>query len=105
MFRNYLLTAIRNLRRNKIYSLINMLGLSLGLAAAILILLYVKDEVSYDRFHTQLPQIYRVYNTSVNEETKEVRKSAITGYFQGPRFSASVPEIKSFTRLHNNSVD
>lgn len=105
MFRNYLLTAIRNLRRNKIYSLINMLGLSLGLAAAILILLYVKDEVSYDRFHAQLPQIYRVYNTSVNEETKEVRKSAITGYFQGPRFSASVPEIKTFTRLQNNSVD
>lgn len=105
MFRNYLLTAIRNLRRNKIYSLINMLGLSLGLAVAILILLYVKDEVSYDRFHAQLPQIYRVYNTSVNEETKELRKSGITGYFQGPRFTRSVPEIKSFTRLQSNIVD
>ncbi len=105
MFRNYLLTAIRNLRRNKIYSLINMLGLSLGLAAAILILLYVKDEVSYDRFHSQLPQIYRVFNTSVNEETRELRKSAISGYFQGPRFTASVPEIKGYTRFQNNSVD
>ncbi len=105
MLRNYLLTAIRNLRRNKIYSLINMSGLSLGLAAAILILLYVKDELSYDRFHNDLPQIYRIYSESINEETQELRKSAITGLFQGPRFTAKVPEIKSFSRFQNNNVD
>ena len=51
MIRNFFKTAIRNLFRNKVYSLINILGLSLGLACTMLIILYVKDEVSYDRFH------------------------------------------------------
>ncbi|KYP16349.1 ABC transporter permease, partial [Flavihumibacter sp. CACIAM 22H1] len=105
MIRNYLLITLRNLRRNKVYSLINILGLSFGLAAAILILLYVKDEVSYDRFHTQLQHTYRLYNISKNEETNETRKSGITGYFQGPRFAASVPEIKYFSRYQQRNVD
>lgn len=105
MIRNYLLITLRNLKRNKVYSLINILGLSFGLAAAILILLYVKDEVSYDRFHTQLNQTYRISNKSINEETNEVRRSAITGYFQGPRFAASVPEIKYFSRYQHRNVD
>jgi putative ABC transport system permease protein len=60
MFRNYFKTAFRNLKRNKAYAFINILGLSLGLASVILILLYIKDEVSYDRFHRDVDRIYRV---------------------------------------------
>lgn len=105
MIRNYLLTAIRNLGRNKVYSFINILGLSFGLAAAILILLYVKDELSYDRFHEKLPQIYRVVSTDKDRKTGEVRKSAITGYIQGPHFASAVPEILQFSRLHQGAVD
>lgn len=105
MIRNYLLTAIRNLGRNKVYSFINILGLSFGLAAAILILLYVKDELSYDRFHEKLPQIYRVVSTDKDRKTGEVRKSAITGYIQGPHFASAVPEIQQFSRLHQGAVD
>ena len=54
MLKNYFKIAFRNLFRNKVYSLINILGLCIGLACSILILLYVKDEVSYDRFHSNL---------------------------------------------------
>ena len=51
MHKNYFKTALRNLLRNKIYSFINITGLSLGLACAMLIMLYVRDDVRYDRFH------------------------------------------------------
>ncbi len=51
MLRNYLKIAIRNMKRHKGYSLINISGLAIGMACCILILLYVTDELSYDNFH------------------------------------------------------
>ena len=60
MLKNYFNTTIRNLLRNKVYSSINIVGLSLGLACAMLIILYTKDELSYDRFHGKVRNIYRV---------------------------------------------
>ena len=64
MFKNYFKTAFRNLARNKIYSFINIAGLSIGLACAMLIMLYVKDEVSFDRFHKNANNIYRIARKS-----------------------------------------
>ena len=64
MFKNYFTTAFRNIRRSKIYSFINIFGLSLGLSSAMLIILYVKDELSYDRFHKNVDHIYRVVSKS-----------------------------------------
>ncbi|MFQ5606197.1 MAG: ABC transporter permease [bacterium] len=60
MFNNYLKIAIRNLTKNKGYSFINVFGLSIGMAACILILLFVQDELSYDKFHENGDRIYRV---------------------------------------------
>lgn len=60
MFKNYFKTAFRNLTRNKIYSLINIAGLSIGLACAMLIMLYVNDEASFDKFHKNVNNIYRI---------------------------------------------
>ena len=60
MFRNYLKTAIRNLLRHKGFSFINIAGLALGMASCILILLWVLDERSYDRYHKNADQLYRV---------------------------------------------
>lgn len=60
MLKNYLKTAIRSLLKNKIYSFINILGLSMSLASCILILLYVQHEFSYDNFHKDADKIYRV---------------------------------------------
>ncbi|NJN25768.1 MAG: FtsX-like permease family protein [Cyclobacteriaceae bacterium] len=60
MFQNYLRIAIRNLLKQKFYSVINILGLSVGIAATLFIMLYINDELSYDRFHAQIDQMYRL---------------------------------------------
>jgi putative ABC transport system permease protein len=104
MFKNYFKIAFRNLRRNKIYSFINISGLSIGLACAMLILLYVKDEVSYDRFHNNVGNIYRVVTDNVDKEGNR-RKDGNSGYFQGPRFTQNVPGIESFVRLQSWTQD
>ena len=99
MFKNYFKTALRNLTRNKIYSFINITGLSLGLACSMLIILYVKDEVSYDRFHKEVNQIYRITSQSFDKKENKIHRDGNTGYLQGPRFTANIPGIQSFVRL------
>jgi len=99
MFKNYFKTAFRNLARNKIYSFINIAGLSLGVACAMLIMLYVKDEVSFDKFHKNVDNIYRVVS-----QRKE-NKIPVTGLLQGPRFTQNVPGIKSFVRIDSRYED
>lgn len=99
MFRNYLLTAFRNLNRNKLFSIINIIGLSLGLACVMLIILYSKDEVSFDRFHEKGPQIYRVVNERIGPDKKSLGTSGNTGMVQGPAFSSQIPEVETFVRL------
>ena len=59
MFKNYLKIAWRNLIKNKLYSIINITGLSVGVACSMLIFLYVSNELSYDEFHKDAEQIYR----------------------------------------------
>ena len=105
MFKNYFKIAFRNLQRNKVYSFINIAGLSLGLAAAMLIILYVKDEVSYDRFQKNIANTYRITFTMLNKDGGVEHRDGITGYFQGPRFTANVPGIQSFVRLQSGGVD
>jgi putative ABC transport system permease protein len=60
MFRNYLITALRNLARHRLYSFINIGGLAVGLACAIFILLFLRDELSYDRWIPGSENVYRV---------------------------------------------
>jgi putative ABC transport system permease protein len=60
MFKNYLKIAVRSLFKHKAYSLINILGLAVGIAASVLIFLYVRDETSFDRFHAKAGRIYRI---------------------------------------------
>lgn len=105
MIKNYFKIALRNIRRNKVYSFINIAGLSLGLAAAMLIILYVKDEVSYDRFQKNVDNIYLVTFTGYNPDGSIEHRDGISGYFQGPKFSANVAGIKSFVRLQNTDVE
>ena len=63
MFKNYVKIAARNLLKQKVYSSINIVGLSLGMACCILIYLYVRNEWSYDKFHQNADRIYRAYIT------------------------------------------
>jgi putative ABC transport system permease protein len=105
MFRNYFKIALRNLSRNKVYSSINIIGLSLGLACAMLIILYTSDELSYDRFHTNADKIYRVISDRVNPDGSVEYKSTSSGVFQGPRFSANIPELQSYVRMQGGFRD
>src|SRR5215813_473279 len=95
MFKNYFKTAFRNLARNKVYSFINIAGLSIGLACAMLIMLYVNDEVSFDRFHKNAKNIYRIVSK------RKENKIPVTGFLQGPRFTQNIPGFKSFVRVEN----
>jgi putative ABC transport system permease protein len=105
MIKNYFKTAFRNLLRNKVYSFINIAGLSLGLACAMLIILYLKDEVSYDRFHTNVNSIYRIILGQSGPNANRGQKMGITGFLQGPKFTAKIPEIKSFVRVMGGYED
>ena len=60
MIKNYLLIAFRNAARNKVYTLINLLGLAIGIASSLMILLFVVDELSYDRHNEYFKDIYRI---------------------------------------------
>lgn len=103
MFKNYVTIALRNLSRNKIYAFINIAGLSIGLACAMLIMLYVKDEVSFDKFHKDVNHIYRIVAKAKFNGTEY--KSTNTGFLQGPRFTQNVPGIKTFVRVQSGAED
>ena len=103
MLKNYFITAWRNIRRNKVYSFINIAGLSLGLACAMLIILYVKDEVSFDKFHGNVNNIYRI--CAVTKFAGETHKGGNTGYLQGPRFAQNIPGIDAYVRIQSGSED
>jgi len=105
MYRNYILTTLRHLFRNKVYSFINIAGLSLGLAAAMLILLFVKDELSYDQFHTKKAQMYHIVRRMSNPDGSKFAEDGYTGLLQGPRFTANIPAIKGYVRIVNNYQD
>ncbi|RFS22765.1 ABC transporter permease [Chitinophaga silvatica] len=103
MFKNYLKIAFRNLTRNKIYSFINIAGLTIGLTCAMLIILYIKDDASFDRFQNNKSNIYRVVLKSAFKG--EEHQMSSTGLFQGPRFAQNVSGIKGFVRVHESSAD
>jgi len=105
MIKNYFITAFRNLRRNKVYSIINIVGLSLGLACAMLIMLYVNDEVSYDRFLPNVGNIYRVVYKDIKPDGGIQSYNQHTGFLQGPKFAAGIPEIQYFVRFRENYKD
>jgi len=71
MLSHYLKTALRNLRKQRFYALLNVLGLALGLACCLMILLYVQDELRYDEFHHQADRIYRVNEIIEDDEVGE----------------------------------
>lgn len=92
MYHNFLLTALRQMSRSRIYSIINIAGLSLGLAAAMLILLFVKDEVSYDQFHAQKANIYRVVRAMHNPDGSLFATDGYTPLFPGRALPPASPK-------------
>ncbi len=97
MLRNYLKITYRNLIKRKFYSILNILGLSVGLTSFLLIALFVKKELSYDRFHTDVDQIYRM-DFEADFEGPEFKLACI-----GPPIAAAMeagfPEVEAATRI------
>ena len=105
MLKNYITIALRNLWKNKIFSFINIAGLSIGLACAMLIILYTKDELSYDRFHKNNPNIYRIVNRWYNPDGSLKHGDGNTGDIQGPSFVSKIPEMQSCLRIQSGSTE
>lgn len=70
MLRNYLQVAIRNLRKNKWFSLINVIGLTIGITSSLIIFIYINQELSYDKFHNDAERVYRVIKSTVSATGK-----------------------------------
>jgi putative ABC transport system permease protein len=98
MFRNYFIIAWRNLRQNRISSLINIIGLSAGLTCFIIIFLYVREELSFDRWNTNADRIYRVVKDFVNDDGTRI-PDATTPPALAPSLRRDMPEVKYATRL------
>src|SRR5436190_1990626 len=81
MFRNYLLIASRNFKKQKFFTLLNMFGLALGLASAILIFLYVSDELRYDDMHPYYKNTYRIGTTWTNADGQTFNNTESPGFF------------------------
>lgn len=99
MLRNYVKIAWRNLVRNKVFSAINISGLAIGLSASLLILLYVSDELNYDRYNTKIDRIYRL-NTDAKFGGRAV-SLAVTPDPLGPTLKQDYSQVEQFVRLHH----
>jgi putative ABC transport system permease protein len=97
MLKNYFKVAWRNIIRHKGYSFINIFGLAAGIACCILIMVWVQNELSFDRFHGKSDRIYRLYNElTLNGQT---RTAPVTSAPMAPALRQSFPEVESAVRL------
>ena len=94
MFKNYLKITLRNFKKQKIYSFINLSGLSLGLACFVLISLWARYELSYDQFHTKKDRIFRILNG-----TDDGNFGTSVSYALGPELEQNYPEIELSCRV------
>ena len=102
MIQNFFKIAIRNLFKDSFYSFINIFGLSIGITTCLLIMLYVNNEMSYDKFHTDYERTYRVTTKARMSETE----TSFFGVSSAPladRFINEIEEIEAITRLHQLS--
>ena len=100
MIKNYWRIAIRGFKRQPGYTLLNVLGLTVGVAATLFILLYINAELRYDRFHTRHAQIYRV--SSDITEPDDAFRWAVTQTPLGMQLKSDYPEVEQFTRFIPN---
>ena len=97
MFRNHLIVAWRSLLRGRSFTLINLSGLTIGMASALLILLWVQNELSFDRDWVNSDRLYQVWNQDMNKEG--IQKWPVTPKPVGPALKKNYPEIEQATRV------
>ncbi len=99
MFKNNLKLIVRKLRKEKLYSFVNIAGLTVGLTAFLLIALYVRDELSFDNFHENKENIYRVISSENGEKYKSTIASDFVEFFR-----EDIPQIDGHTRVAGGGV-
>ncbi|MDP4224233.1 MAG: ABC transporter permease [Bacteroidota bacterium] len=98
MLRNFFKIAVRNVSRNKVFTLINIIGMAVGLAASLLILLWVQDELSYEKFNRHAKNIYRVEEDQFY--SGERYHVTVTPFPSGPVWNEKIPEIVQQARVY-----
>jgi putative ABC transport system permease protein len=96
MFRNYLKIAFRNVKRHKVYSFINIAGLTIGMTCVVLILLWIQDELNFDKFHEKIDDIYLV-SAHCKKEKDELQVPSVPGV--GPLLKELFPEVEQSARF------
>src|SRR5215469_5314016 len=103
MFRNYLVTALRNIARHRLYSFINIAGLTVGLTCAIFIILFVRDQLSYDRWIPGTENLYR-FEVAFNFPGKPSTYSVRTPFPATQAMLDNIPEVQARTRIARRST-
>lgn len=102
MFKNYFKIAWRNIRNNRLYSFVNIAGLTIGIASCLLIGIYVYNELTYDRFHRNADRIARITMEYQYSGTKG--EIAVTGTKAGPEFKRRFPQVEAYVRTMKSAM-
>ncbi|HEV9037717.1 MAG TPA: ABC transporter permease [Puia sp.] len=98
MLKNLIIVALRNFRRDKWYTLLNILGLTIGITFSLFLIFYILDELSYDRYNQKADRIYRI-GSFIKEANKPVMKWPSTQYPLGPALAKEYPEVEESVRF------
>ncbi|RYF95763.1 MAG: ABC transporter permease, partial [Chitinophagaceae bacterium] len=98
MIKNLFVVAFRNLKKYPGYSLLNIFGLMIGITFSLFLIFYIRDELSYDQYHTKADRIYRL-NSFIQESDREEMSSAITPFPTAPALQTKFPEVEQAVRL------
>jgi putative ABC transport system permease protein len=101
MFRNYLVIALRNIARHKLYSFINIAGLALGLACVIFVILFVRDELSYDKWIPGTENLYRL-EMAIQLPGRDPLLTSTVPFPTPAAMRSEIPEVTAMTRIYNN---
>lgn len=102
MITSFFKIAFRHLSRNRVFTCINVAGLTLGMTCALLAILFIKDEMGYDRWHRNADRLYRLNTITRDAGSGAEQVLATTGQVQGPAFKAAIPEIEDYVRVLGN---
>ena len=97
MIKNLLTIALRNFKKDKWYSLLNILGLTIGITFSLFLIFYIKDELNYDRYHKKADRIFRI--VSYIQEQDKKTDWTITQFPLGPTLKKDYPEVEEYTRI------
>ncbi|CAN5821100.1 ABC transporter permease [soil metagenome] len=100
----FLKISLRHLWQSRLYSIINIVGLATGITCMLLAVLYWKDERSFDSFHKNNPDLFRITTTLVENKGDKSITVGGTGQVQGPAFKSVVPEVKSYVRILGGDI-